>query len=206
MNKYEFMAAVREKLGDVPREDIERSLDYYAEMIDDRIEEGFSEEEAVAAMGSPDDVAAQILGENLHGSQRVESKVVAENVSRRRALRGWEIALLILGSPLWLPLLLAAVIIILAVYIVMWSAVVVLYSADLCLAAGAVAGIFMTFVLPITGNWALSVMSLGAALVCAGFAIFAFLGCNAVAKGMILLTKKIFIGVKNLIIGKGEGK
>lgn len=206
MNKHTFMAAVREKLGDMPRDDVERSLDYYAEMIDDRIEEGFSEEDAVAALGSPDEVAAQILGENPPGLQKSEDTDMAERISKRRSLKPWEIALLILGSPVWLPILAAAFIVALAVYVVLWSAVVVLYAADLCLAVGAVAGISMTAVWGVAVNVAPSFMALGAGFVCAGLAIFAFFGCNAVARGMIFVTKKVFIGTKRLIVGKGKGK
>lgn len=205
MNKYTFMAAIRERLGDMPHEDIKRSLDYYAEMIDDRMEEGFTEEEAVAAMGSPDDVAAQILGEGTPVSQKSENADTAERIPRR-TLKAWEIALLILGSPVWLPLLAAAVIIVLAVYIALWSVVVVLYAADLCLAAGAVAGVFLTVVSAITGNGVLACMAFGLGLVCAGLAIFAFFGCNAVARGMVFITKKIFVGVKRLILGKEKSK
>lgn len=54
MTKEQFLRAVRERLTGLPQSDIDRSLDFYSEMIDDRIDEGLSEEEAVAAMGSPE--------------------------------------------------------------------------------------------------------------------------------------------------------
>lgn len=51
MNKEQFLAAVRERLSALPRDDVEQSLDYYGEMIDDRVEDGMSEEQAVEAWG-----------------------------------------------------------------------------------------------------------------------------------------------------------
>ena len=45
MNKQEFLSALSDKLSVLSEEDKEKSIDYYSEMIDDRMEEGLSEEE-----------------------------------------------------------------------------------------------------------------------------------------------------------------
>ena len=50
MNKFDFLTHLRTKLWSIPKEDAERSVEFYSEMIDDRMEEGLSEEEAVARM------------------------------------------------------------------------------------------------------------------------------------------------------------
>lgn len=63
MTKQEFLKALWTKLSELPKDDVEQSLDYYAEMIEDRIEGGLSEEEAVAAVGTVDEAAAKILSE-----------------------------------------------------------------------------------------------------------------------------------------------
>ena len=47
----------------MPTEDMERFIAYYSEMIDDRMEDGMTEEEAVAMMDTPDDAVDQILEE-----------------------------------------------------------------------------------------------------------------------------------------------
>ena len=49
MGKQEFLAQLRKGLQGLPQEDIEERLTFYSEMIDDRMEEGLSEEEAVSA-------------------------------------------------------------------------------------------------------------------------------------------------------------
>lgn len=54
MTKQEFLLRIRNGLAALPKEDIEKSVEYYREMIDDRMEDGLSEEEAVAAIGSPE--------------------------------------------------------------------------------------------------------------------------------------------------------
>lgn len=57
MNKIEFAAELERLLRDLPDEERKRSVDFYSEMIDDRMEDGESEEAAVAGLGSPRSVA-----------------------------------------------------------------------------------------------------------------------------------------------------
>lgn len=42
MNKQDFLGALRRGLLGLPEEDIENSVEFYSEMIDDRIDEGRS--------------------------------------------------------------------------------------------------------------------------------------------------------------------
>ena len=63
MNKKEFLAQLRKGLSGLPREDIEDRLAFYSEMIEDRMEEGFSEKEAVSAIGSVDEIVSQIVAD-----------------------------------------------------------------------------------------------------------------------------------------------
>ena len=57
MQKTEFLDRLRTALADLPAEELEKTLGYYAEMIEDRMEDGMDEEAAVAAMGDPEAVA-----------------------------------------------------------------------------------------------------------------------------------------------------
>ena len=63
MNKQEYLSAIRVRIPKMPTEDMERFIAYYSEMIDDRMEDGMTEEEAVAMMDTPDDAVDQILEE-----------------------------------------------------------------------------------------------------------------------------------------------
>lgn len=59
MTKQEFLNELRNLTGALSEGERSKLLEYYEEMIDDRVEEGVPEEEAVAAMGSPADIAAE---------------------------------------------------------------------------------------------------------------------------------------------------
>lgn len=196
MNKQEFLLALRGALADLPEADIKASLDYYAEIIDDRVEEGDSEADAVASLGSVVTVAEQIL------LDMPLPKLVKARVKPKRRLRPWEIVLIAVGSPVWFPILIAFAVVVLALYVVLWSLVVSIYAVDVALAACLLGGMGGSVVLFIAGNPLSAVALLSAGLVCAGLAIFLFFGCKAATKGTILLTKKMLLGVKKCFVRK----
>lgn len=193
MTKNEFLAELKRYLSALPSEDVQASLDYYGEMIDDRIEEGISEEEAVGAIGSAKDIAAQVMEEIPI------TKLVKAKIKPKRTLRAWEVIFLVLGSPIWVTLLLAAVIVVFSVYISLWACVISLYAADLCFFACALAGIIGFFA---AGNIGAGLFLLGAGVLLAGLGILGFFGCKALTIAMYRLSKLILKGIRNCFINR----
>ena len=85
MNKQEYLSAIRVRIPKMPTEDMERFIAYYSEMIDDRMEDGMTEEEAVATMDTPDEAVDQILEDTPL------SKIVKQKIRPTHRLRAWEI-------------------------------------------------------------------------------------------------------------------
>ena len=124
MNKPQFLIALKRKLSGLPNKEVRERLAFYSEMIDDRMEEGLSEEEAVEAIGSVDELALQIASERF-----LASKENAEGKSPRKR-SGWDIALMAIGSPIWLPLLIAALAVIGSVYAVIWALIITVWVIE----------------------------------------------------------------------------
>lgn len=196
MDKSAFLSALQTALDGLPPEDTARFLAFYDEAIADRMEDGASEGEAVAALGAPDEIARQIL-EELPLPQLVRAKM-----KPRRAWRVWEIVLLAVGSPVWLPLLLAAAVLLLTFYLLLWTLVAVLYTLDLSLAAGGLAGFIGAFCRLTAAHTAAGTLCLGIGLFCAGVAIFLFFGCNQSARGALALGGQVLRAVKRAVIGR----
>lgn len=196
MRKQEYLDALRSGLSGLPQEDIETSVEFYAEAIDDRMEGGLSEEEAVAEMGSIQEIAAQILSETSL------PKLIKARVTPHRALGVWQTILIVLGAPVWIPLLLAAAICVLAGFIVIWSVVFSLYAVDLSLAASAIAGVAGLVQCLVSGNLLAGGISLGVGMVCAGMALLLFLGLGRVSKAGLRLSKRFLLWIKSLFLRK----
>ena len=166
MRKAEFLSQLRQKLSIMPPRDVEKTLEYYSEMIDDYIESGYSQDAAVAKMGSVNDVAAQILA-------NAQSTVYEAPYEQKRKKRGWITLLLILGFPLWLPLLVAGFSILLTLAIVIATlAMVVPWSLVISFGASAI-GLLLTTAIVLTGEGiAAALLVLGCAFVLAALCIF----------------------------------
>ena len=196
MNKREFLDRLRARLAGLPLQELEERLTFYSEIIDDRIEDGITEEQAVLDIGSVDCIASQII------SDIPLSKLAKERIKPKRKMKAWEIVLLALGSPIWLSLAIGLFAIVLSLYAVLWSVILSIWaifaSLVACSLGGLVAGIFFIF----SGNALTGLAMIGVSVFCAGVAILAFFGCKAATKGIILLTKKIALGIKKCFVKK----
>ena len=196
MDKQVFLARLREGLSGLPMDEVEERLSFYSEMIDDRMEDGLSEEAAVAEIGPTETVVTQIVAEIPL------PRIMKERMKPERRLRGWEIMLLILGFPVWFPLLAAALVLLLSAHIVIWSVVLALWAVELSLIVGALGGAAAGVLLLGRGSAAQGGLLLCAGMVLAGLAVFLFLGCRAASCGAAKLTRRIAVGVKSRFLRK----
>ena len=200
MNKQQFLEELKNALGNLAEEDIKQSLDFYSEMIDDKIEDGLSEDAAVAEIGDVNKISAQII------SEIPLSKIIKEKVSPKRKLSVLEIVLLILGAPIWGSLLITAISVLFALYIVMWSLVVSLWAVEVSLMAAAFSGVVAPVIFIIRGYTLPALALFGVGLFSIGLSIFMLFGCIAATKGMAVLTKKIVLWIKMLFVKKEGAK
>ena len=153
------------------------------------MEEGLSEEAAVAELGMVEEIAAQILAETPLPA------LVRERIKPRGRMPVWEILLLVLGFPLWFPLLLAA-------FAVLLSVILCLGAAELALAASALGALTVGILSLFRGDSSNGLLAVGAGLALAGLSVFLFFGCKAASKGAVVLTGKIALWVKSLFLRK----
>ena len=198
MNKEKFLDALRRRLSGLPQEDIDERIAFYEEMIDDRMDEGVSEEEAVSRIGSVEEIARQIM------SEIPLQKLVKEKISPKRSLKAWEIILLVLGSPVWIPLIIAAIAVLLALYVVLWAVVICFYAVDVSFVAGTLACIVGLFVSLMVGNLVVALFSLGAGLAFAGLTILMFFVCKGITKAVIKLTGWMLLRIKISFVGRED--
>lgn len=196
MNKSEFLDKLGDRIHLLPEDDIQKSLEYYGEIIDDCIEDGLTENEAVARLGNMDEIVSQIL------SEVPLAKIVKKRASERKKTNAATVVLLILGSPIWISLIAAVFSVLLAAYASLWAGVISLWA---CFGAtvgtafgGTVGGIALVFI----DSAPVGLSLLGASLVCAGLSILFFFVCRAATVGMCILTKKIVLGIKFCFVGK----
>ncbi len=212
MTKEKFILKLSLRLKDLASDDIERACEFYSEMISDRMEDGMSEEEAVEALGSLDYIEAEIR-EALRGDKDFSDNRVVNNSannetineakgsSSKRELKPFEIVLLILGFPLWFPLLISLAMVVLALYIAIWAVVGSSYIANLALGIGGLSALSAGFGFLFTANFSPAGLSIAEALMLIGGAIILFIALKYITKLGIKLTKSLTEVLRGALLG-----
>jgi len=198
MNKQAFLEQLRKGLSGLPAPELEERLTFYSEIIDDRTEEGLSEEEAVAAIGQADAIVAQILEESACAKKKQEET--------KRKLKLWELLLLVLGSPIWLSLGIAAAAVVLSLYVSLWAVVVSAWAVFVSVAACFLGGLAMGILSVFGSAGVVGIAMIGAGLFCAGLSIFAFFGCRLATKWSIYLPKQFVLWIRKCFAGTEEAQ
>ncbi len=196
MTKNEFFAELRERLSGLDEHDVQGTLAYWNEMIDDRMEDGMSETDAVEAIGTPAEIAAQVLGDAPF------TKQAKPQAKKRRRLHGGEIALLILGAPLWIALLVAAAAVVLSLYVSVWAVIISLWAAAVSVTLTPLPMLAYSMICLIGGDAASFLLWIGAALLLFGIGLFLIVLCRLISKGTCTLTVRLLQRKKPLPTGK----
>ena len=196
MTKNEFLNNLRRNLSGLPRDELEDKISFYEEMINDRMDEGKSEEQAVAEIGTTDEAVIKIASETKL------STLVKERIKPKRGLNGWEIALIILGFPVWFPILLTIFILGFVGYMLTWVLMLVTYSIELGLIGGFFSSLVAFLASFFAGNPQISM--LGVCIALFGVACLFIFVCIPATKLSIGLSKRIFLGIKSKFIRGGS--
>jgi uncharacterized membrane protein len=191
MNKQEFLAELKGRLHALSEVEIKKTLAYYGEIIDDRVEEGMTEEEAISGMESIGEIAEQTL--------RDAPFTTLIRARKPQKLSAVTIVLLVLGSPVWLPLLIAAVSVVLAIFIVFWSLVASLWVV---VVSFGVAGLASVATVPFVSGMTHVLMNLGAGLVLVGAAALLFTPAKAVVRQGFRAMTAVGRRIKSILIRK----
>ena len=189
MKKRDFLTELEKRLSGLPKSDIDERIEFYSEMIDDMVEEGKTEEDAVSEIGSIDDVVNEIAKDTPL------TKLVKTRIKPKRTVKAWEIVLLALGFPLWFPLLITAFVLLFVAYVLIWVLVIVSYSVELSVIVSGIAGFIVYFLQG--GN--LGYLAVG--LLGVGFAIVFYFVCASATKLTISFTKRLLLKIKKSFIG-----
>ena len=197
MTKNAYLSELADRLRQLPQSEIDKSIAYYSEIIDDRMEEGCSEEEAVNGLEAPVTAAERILQDAPLGM------LVRERIRPKQAVSGWIIALLVIGFPVWFPLLLAAAGIVFAMYVVVWSLVFAFFASTFAVGTASLAVLITAFVRAGEGAGLIFAL-LGVGLLGIGCFILMGLATWMAASGVVRLTAALIRSMKMKLIHGGK--
>ena len=197
MTKEQFLYALRMRLSQLPESEIQKSLSYYDEMISDLMDDGMTEYEAVDHIGDVGEVAEQIL------SEQPLSTLIKTKVKPRRGWTPLAIVIAVIGSPIWLSILIALFAVGFSLYVTMIAIAISVFAVVIALVVagiGLIIAAFLSFTHTAGGMLAL----IGGGIAVIGLGVLAFIAAKYIVKGLVLLTKSIGRWVKSLFIKREE--
>lgn len=195
MDRYEFLYELKSKLAQLPEIEIEKHLSYYEEMIDDRIEDGMTEEEAVASLEDVSVIAERIL---------MDTPITTLVKTKVKPKKGWTataIVLAIIGSPIWVSLLVALAAVVIAVVASLWAVVIAVVAAVVAVVVTGLLLLIAPFFM-IGRGIAVMLMCFAGGLGIIGVALLGFVGVKYLIRGMSALCRAMGRGVKSIFIRK----
>ena len=145
MLKQEFLAQLRSGLEAASIEDIDECIEFYDEMISDRIESGMNEESAVAQMESIDSIISNYKAEKPVAKLIMDKVQKSHDDAKGKGKGALWIVLAIIGFPIWLPILIVVFALLLTLYIVLWCIVIAVFCVLVAIGAVALSGLFTSF-------------------------------------------------------------
>lgn len=197
MSKHDFLVILRDRLTGLPEKDIQDSVDYYSSTIDDLIETGKSEEEAIQSLGTMDEVVRAIK------SDRPLKEVVKASVQKNHWTTGnkaLNILLLVLGFPLWFPLLLAAACLVLVAYLLVWLVPLITWIVAFSCGAGGLWSLVEAVASGVAYGPLQGFASAGLGLMALGLGLFAGIGAFYLSKYFVVVSAKLGKGFKGLFV------
>ena len=149
------------------------------------MEDGISELDAVAELESIEAAAERIIAEAQAQGQL------------KKSLSNWEIALIVMGFPLWFPVLLTVCIVVLTLYLLVWIIIAALFLVSTALVVSGPAGIVGLFLL-LDSNVASAFAVLATGLAGTGLGIALFIP--------VLYMTQVFLKVTPLMWNKLIGR
>ena len=194
MTKQKFLENLKAALLEINDHDVDERILFYSEMIDDLIDDGLSETDAVAKVGP----IGKIIDESIKAIPIFE--LVKRKAKKSPRIPGWGIALIAIGAPIWISLIASAFAIALSLLVTLWSVVLSLWAVLLSFGIGALVGVIVGVALLFTDAPLVGLMLMGVGIALAGLSIFMLYACKSATKGAAVLSRSAFLAIKRAFI------
>jgi uncharacterized membrane protein len=201
LTKIEFVKELTARIESLPQSEIDKSIAYYNEIMDDRIEDGMAEDGAVAALGDISVIAENIMYD-MPLSTLMKARVFESK--NKAASKGLWIALVSIGFPVWFPLLMTFIVVVLAIYITIWALIISLYAVVISLGVSGIAGLIAGIALCFVKSFPVGLCTMGTAIFCGALTLFMIKPVITITKSLVKFTAYIAHKIKSVFITKSK--
>jgi len=180
MTRSQWMTELKKYLITLSREDMERALEYFNEIYEDKNEAGIPEKEIIYQFGNPRDAAKKILddlaaasgsvvvmqGDNSQAVVHVGSKPEKQPKIKKEREKGsfpvWAVVLIIASIPILIGPAIGIIATVFALFITAWVLIGVMFIVSGALMIAGIAGsVYSIYTLTMSGSIGLAQLGMG---------------------------------------------
>lgn len=188
MDKATFLIELEDRLKNLSKSDMTKSLGFYSEIIEDRIEEGMSEQEAVNGLGNIDEIAREVM---------IDATPLPKFAFTIMPFSKKDVPLLVVSSPLLVVFLGLT----LLLYACIWFVIISLYLIDISFWVIGVAAIIGS-IINFPEDMPFSLLMFVGGLICLVVGLLAFSPIRKGSMKMISLTTRVSKKTKSIFLKK----
>lgn len=203
MTKTEFLEKLRLEIKNLPYDEVEKTITYYEEMISDRMEDGATEAEAVASLGTPETIARDLQA-NQPFAAIIKRKVEDFKSKRDPESTALMIVLLVVLFPVWFPIVMSAFGIIASFFATIGAIIIALWAVSVAIGVGGIGLIVTSFFGFASAYIPTGFFSIGIGIALIGLSIIAIVGSFYATKGIIKLLELLIHEIKKLFVRRSN--
>ncbi len=169
------------------------------------IEETYPNSEQLKILSKEFKVSIDELLDNDYSKDlRKEESISKETTSKeekevetQKKLNTWQIVLLVIGSPLWLSLLIVVISLFVVMYIVSWAIIISFWAVFISIVSVALSMLLVGIAFTFTNKDLTGFAMIGIGIFCTGLSILLFFVCKSITKAFILFTKESIKWINN---------
>ena len=181
MNRIQFIEKLANKLSDLPENELKETIDYYYEIIDDKVSEGMSEEEAINSLGSIEEIVNSII----------PNQFTDTTINHNKKQSNWKTIFVSSTAIIWVPVLISLIAAIFAIYVSLWAVVISLGVSSLATLVSSLISIY-GFIDLFNGSIGSGLTYISMGIGSIGLSFILYFITIQFGKLLVLLTNKIF--------------
>lgn len=203
MTKKEFLDKLRLEIRNLPYDEVEKTITYYEEMISDRMEDGATETEAVASLGTPEAIARDLQA-NQPFSTIIKRKVEDYKSKRNPESTALIVVLLVVLFPVWFPVMMSVLGVIASFFATIGAIIIALWAVSVAIGIGGIALIITSSFGFASAYIPTGFFSIGIGIALIGLSIIAIIGALYATKGIIKLLELLIHEIKKLFVRRSN--
>ncbi|MDO4778845.1 MAG: DUF1700 domain-containing protein [Tissierellia bacterium] len=193
MGKKEFLNSIIKKMSDFPKTEVDKAIEYYSEIIDDKKESGMTEQAAIESLGPIDEIIEELY---LNSPMKT---LIKKRLFPDKSLSIWKNILIIFGSIISLPIIFTVA---LTIYLIFAVLILMIYIINFSFIVTSIGVLISSIRMAFLSYYTQAIILFGMLLILIGVTILLLIFTFKISKKVSKFNSKYFRWLKSVFFIK----